>query len=155
MFKNEIDIRLKYEKFIKKVCETNIVYALKSEYGFATSKSNNFEDEDSEPIVMICFWSEKELANSCAINEWKEYELTEINLVEFIESWCIGMANDGLLIGINFDQSLFGFEIEPLEIVLIFINELRNNKIELKFRNYKNIEDLEIELKKEKKWNKI
>ena len=55
MLKNHIDVRLKHEKFIKRVCETNIVYGLKSKEGFATSSSNDFEDEDGEPIGIICF----------------------------------------------------------------------------------------------------
>lgn len=50
MFKNHIDVKLKHEKFVTKVCETNLVYGLENEDGFATSSSNDLEDEDGEPI---------------------------------------------------------------------------------------------------------
>ncbi|WP_278022073.1 DUF2750 domain-containing protein [Flavobacterium ginsengisoli] len=73
MFKNHIDIKLKHKKFIKEVCETEIVFALKSKNGFATSYSNEFEDEDGEPIGIICFWSKEIMAKICAKNEWDDY----------------------------------------------------------------------------------
>ncbi|ESU24657.1 hypothetical protein FLJC2902T_31890 [Flavobacterium limnosediminis JC2902] len=147
MFKNHIDIRLKHEKFIKKVCETNIVYGLESEDGFATSSSNDLEDEDGEPIGIICFWSEKALANSCVKNNWEEYKPTEINLAEFIENWCIGIDNDGLLIGTNFDQNMFGHEVEGYELILELIDELKKNKKELEFQKFENLADLETQIK--------
>lgn len=146
MLKNHIDVRLKHEKFIKRVCETNIVYGLESKEGFATSSSNDFEDEDGEPVGIICFWSEKALANSCIKNGWEEYKLAEINLSEFIENWCIGMDNDELLVGTNFDQNMFGFEIEPFDLILELVEELKTNKKELEFLKFENLVDLENQI---------
>ena len=146
MLKNHIDVRLKHEKFIKRVCETNIVYGLESEEGFATSSSNDFEDEDGEPIGIICFWSEKALANSCIKNGWEEYKLAEISLSEFIENWCIGMDNDELLVGTNFDQNMFGFEIDPFDLILELVEELKTNKKELEFLKFENLADLEKQI---------
>jgi hypothetical protein len=146
MLKNHIDVRLKHEKFTKRVCETNIVYGLESEEGFATSSSNDFEDEDGEPIGIICFWSEKALANSCIKNGWEEYKLTEISLSEFIENWCIGMDNDELLVGTNFDQNMFGFEIDPFDLILELVEELKTNKKELEFLKFENLADLENQI---------
>lgn len=148
MLKNHIDVRLKHEKFIRRVCETNIVYGLESEEGFASSSSNDFEDEDGEPIGIICFWSEKAYANSCIKNGWKEYKLTEISLSEFIENWCIGMDNDVLLVGTNFDQNMFGFEIEPFDLIIELVEELKINKKELDFLKFENLADLENQINK-------
>jgi len=148
MFKNHIDVRLKHEKFIKSVCETNSVYGLACEDGFATSSSTNFEDEAGEPVGIICFWSEKALANSCIKNGWKEYKLTEISLAEFIENWCIGMDNDELLVGTNFDQNMFGFEIEPFDLMIELVEELKTTKKELEFLKFKNLADLEDQINK-------
>lgn len=147
MLKNHIDIRLKHEKFVKQVCETTIVYGLESEDGFATSSSNDFEDEDGEPVGIICFWSEKALAKSCAKDDWKGYETTEIDLAEFIENWCIGIDNDELLVGTNFDQNMFGFEVEGYELILELVEELKKNKKELEFQKFENLEDLETQIK--------
>ena len=148
MFKNHIDVRLKHEKFVKRVCETNIVYVLEDEDGFATSSSNNLEDEDGEPIGILCFWSEKALAKSCVKNGWEEYEPTEIDLTEFIENWCIGIDKDELLVGTNFDQNMFGFEIEGYELILELVEELKKNKNELEFQKFENLEDLENHIRK-------
>lgn len=147
MLKNHIDVRLKHEKFVKKVCETSIVYGLEDEDGFATSSSNDLEDENGVPIGIICFWSDKALAKSCVKNGWEEYEPTEINLAEFIENWCIGIDNDELLVGTNFDQNMFGFEIEGYELILELIDELKKNKKELEFQKFENIEDLENQIR--------
>jgi hypothetical protein len=147
MFKNHIDLKLKHEKFVKKVCETNLVYGLENEDGFATSSSNDLEDEDGKPIGIICFWSEKALAKSGIKNGWEEYEPTEINQAEFIENWCIGIDNDELLVGTNFDQNMFGYEIEGYELILELIEELKKKNKELDFEKFENLEDLEVQIR--------
>lgn len=151
MFKNHIDIRLNHEKFIKKVCETNIVYGLKNEVGFATSSSNEVKDKNGEPFKIICFWSEEIRARVCAKNVWKNYQTVEIELNNFIENWCIGMNNDGLRVGTNFDQNMFGYEIEGYDIILELINELKSSKKELKFKKFESIKDLETQIKEASK----
>lgn len=139
-------IKTRHEKFVKNVCETNIVYGLKSKDGFATSDSNDQEDEDGEPIGIICFWSEKALANACIKDDWAEYQVAEITLSEFIENWCIGMNNDNLLAGTNFDHNLSGFEIEPLELALELIKELKANKNNITLRKFTGLNDLEKQI---------
>ena len=143
MHQDHITVKLRHEKFIKKVCETNIVYGLESEEGFATSNSNDFDDENDEPIGIICFWSEKALANSCIKNSWVDYRVAEIPLSEFIENWCVGMNNDCLLVGTNFDQNMFGFEIEPLELILELVKELKINKSNITFQKFDDLDDAE------------
>lgn len=148
MFKNHTDVKLKHEKFVKDVCETNIVYGLKNEHGFATTISNDLEYENGDPVGIICFWSESALANSCIKDVWEKYKITEINLAEFIENWCIGIDNDQLLVGTNFDQNMFGYEADGYELALELVTELKKNNIELKLNIFKSLEDLESQLKK-------
>ena len=148
MFQDSITIKNRHQKFIKTVSENGIVYGLKSRNGFATSISTQFEDDDENPIGMICFWAEKVRAKSCAKNEWKKYKVTEIQLAEFMENWCVGMANDGLLIGTQFDQNLFGHEIEPLNLILELTSEFKSTGKDLDFRKFNGIEDLEKQVKK-------
>ena len=95
---------------------------------------------------MICFWAEKVRAKSCAKDEWKKHKVTEIPLAEFMENWCIGMANDGLLIGTQFDQNLFGYEIEPLDLIIELTTELKLIGKELTFRKFNGIADLETQV---------
>lgn len=87
------------------------------------------------------------MSKSCVKNGWEEYEPTEIDLAEFIENWCIGIDNDELLVGTNFDQNMFGYEIEGYELILELIKELKKNKKELDFEKFENLEDLETQIR--------
>lgn len=147
MMQNSILVHQRYEKFVKKVSDTEIVYALKNKEGYATSSSVHFEDENGNPIGLICFWGEMARAKSCIKKEWKSYKVVEIPLTEFIENWCIGMENDDLLMGIEFDQNMYGFEAEPLEVILDLVKEVKLLGKDLKFRNFKGVTDLEKKVK--------
>ncbi|SEE58276.1 Protein of unknown function [Tenacibaculum sp. MAR_2010_89] len=147
MLQNHITVKNRHKKFIKTICETEIVYGLKNKKGFATSSSVHYDDENGEPAGMICFWAEKARAKSCIKDGWKKYQVTEIRLSEFMENWCIGMENDGLLIGTQFDQNMFGFEAEPLELILDLSSELNSLGKELDLKKFDGIADLEKQVK--------
>jgi len=142
MLQDSILIRQRYDRFIRKVTETENVWVLKSKTGFATSSSNNIEKDDGDSIEVICFWSEKALAKSCAKDEWSEYEPIQIPLNEFIESWCIGMYYDGLIVGINLDQNMFGYESAPLELIVEIIKEIKTTNKKILLEEYSNIDEL-------------
>lgn len=146
MLQDSITLKNRHLKFIKTVSDSEIVYCLKNKNGFATSSSTQYEDDNGNPIGMICFWAEKVLAKSCAKDEWKKYKVTKIPLTEFIENWCIGIANDGLLVGTQFDQNLFGYEAEPLELILELTTELKLVRKNLNYRKFNGIEDLEKQI---------
>lgn len=148
MMQDSIITKQRHERFIKKVCETGVVWGLENNEGLATSSSDEYEDNDGEPIGLICFWSEKALAKSCIMDDWNDYEPVEISLSNFIENWCIGMSNDGLLIGSNFDQNMFGFEVDPLELIIDLSKELNNQKREIKLDKYNHINVLIDEIEK-------
>lgn len=148
MLQDAIVTKQRHEGFIKRVCESEVVWCLENEEGFANTSSNDFEDENEEPLGLICFWSEKALASGCAKEEWEGYEPVEIPLNEFIESWCIGMANDNLMVGTNFDQNMFGYEIDPLELIVDLDEELKALGKELSLQNYPQMDVLVNEVKK-------
>jgi len=147
MLQDSIVIEKRHKKFIKTVCKSGIVYGLKNEDGFATSSSVQYEDENEEPIGLICFWAEKAFAKSCIKDDWDEYLITEIQLSDFMENWCVGMRNDGLLVGTEFDQNMFGYESEPLELVLDLILELKNLGRELEFQKFNGLDDFAEQIK--------
>lgn len=146
MIQDSITIENRHKRFLKVVCKTGIVYGLECEDGFATSSSVHYEDEDENPIGIICFWAEKALAKSCTKSDWAGYEIVEIPLTEFIENWCIGMDGDRLLVGTEFDQNMFGFEADPLELIVDLLNELEANNKQLKFNKFKNNSDLKAQV---------
>lgn len=147
MLQDQITLKTRHRNFVKKVSEKEIVYALKTNEGYATSSSNELEDEKGNPVEIICFWSDISIAKSCIENEWSEYEVCELNLSDFLENWCIGMSNDGLLIGTNFDKNLFGYEIEPLDLVLEIISELNTLDRQIELKKFNGIQDLEYQIK--------
>ena len=147
MFQDSTTLKNRHLKFIKTVSESEVVYGLESKNGFATSSSNQYEDDDGNPVGLICFWAEKVRAKSCTKDGWRKYEVTKIPLAEFMENWCVGMANDGLLIRTQFDQNLFGHEVEPLELILELTTELKSIGKELNFVKFNEISDLEEQAK--------
>jgi len=140
-------IENRYQKFIKTVCETGIVYALQNHEGFATSASAHYENERGKPVDILCFWGEGARAKSCTINHWANYQITEIALVDFIENWGVGMENDGILAGIEFDQNMFGYEAKPLDLILALVAEIKATNKELPLQKFENIADLEEQAK--------
>tara|TARA_R110002153_G_scaffold121318_3_gene266839 strand:+ start:1439 stop:1897 length:459 start_codon:yes stop_codon:yes gene_type:complete len=137
----------RYQKFIKTVCETDIVYALQNHEGFATSASVQYDDENDRPVGVLCFWAESGRAKSCSINHWENYQLTEIALTDFIENWGVGMENDGILAGIEFDQNMFGYEAKPLDLILDLVAEIKTTKKSISFQKFDGIADLEEQAK--------
>lgn len=142
MLQDTITLEERYKKFIETVCETEVIWGLKNEDGFATSDSTEFEDEDGFPLDLICFWSQKALAKACAIEAWDDYVPTEIPLSEFIENWCVGMSDDGVFAGIDFDSNMFGYEQETLQVVLDLHAELKKHNKSILFKKFKHIEEL-------------
>lgn len=147
MIQDSILIEKRHKRFIKTVCESKTVYSLKNKEGYATSSSVHFEDDEGKPIGLICFWAEKPLAKSCIKDSWTNYKLSKIQLSDFMENWCIGMENDELLIGTEFDQNMFGFETEPMELILNLVTELKSIGKDLSFKKFNGIIDLEKQVK--------
>lgn len=147
MLQDQMTLKNRYSDFIKQVSDSEIVYALKGDKGYATSYSSEMEDEDGDAVQLVCFWSNESYAKSCIENEWSDYSIDTLSLNDFLENWCLGMNSEGIIVSINFDNNLFGFEIEPLKIILEIIEELTKNGKSLTLRNFKNIEDLKIQVK--------
>lgn len=140
-------IESRHKRFIRTVCASEIVFGLENQDGFASSSSNHYEDEDENPVGIICFWAERALAQSCIEQNWSDYKTVEIPLAEFMENWCVGMANDELLVGTEFDRNLFGYEADPLELILELSAELTSLGKDLHFHKYNGLADLTRQVK--------
>ena len=142
MLQDAITMEKRYRQFIETVCKTGKVWALKTEEGFATSDSNEYETEEGEALALFCFWSEQASAKACAVEDWNNYVPEEIPLPNFIEHWCVGMSDDETLAGINFDSHMSGHEQEPLQLVLDIAAELKKQHKTLSFEKFQRIEEL-------------
>ena len=130
------DTAAEYKKFIEGVAASKLVWGLKNKQGFANTNSS--EDDESS---VIPFWSERAYAKACASGEWKGYVPTEIPVAEFIESWCMEMAEEEIVVGVNWDANLYGTESEALNLALDVLNRLAAINSAISFSNYKSINE--------------
>jgi hypothetical protein len=100
----------RHERFVRQVVETREVWGLQSNEGWCVSQSTgeNYQDCPAQP-----FWSNSAHAAVCANADWAEYEPAAIPLFKFIIAWLTGLAEDGVLVGTNWNKNLVGHEIEP------------------------------------------
>ena len=150
MFKNSIDIKNKHKRFLKEVCESKEVWTLGNDSGYVSSESNHYDDEDENPLLLQVFWSTPKDARVCSRNTWKAegFELKNIPLSDFIEFWCVGMHNDDIIVGTNFDHQLFGYEITPLDLAIELLELLNIKEENLEFEDFEGNNDLLTLVKK-------
>ncbi|QIL75074.1 DUF2750 domain-containing protein [Hymenobacter sp. HDW8] len=141
MLQDASTTKYKHKKFVERVVEFDTVWALESEDGWATSSSNEFEDAEVFP-----FWSDRTYAKATAKEDWAHYNPSGMPLSDFLEDWLIGMYNDGILAGTNWDANAFGKENEPLDLALEIINELKAKNRNLSFRKFSSLEDYESQV---------
>lgn len=132
----------RYHNFIKRVCYAEQVWALKTSEGYAMSDSAEYMTEEGESLPLFCFWSEKPLAEACRVDGWSVYRPTPIPLADFIENWCVAMSDEEALAGIDFDQDMYGYEQEPLQLVLDLESELSRQHKTLSYQKFANLGEL-------------
>jgi hypothetical protein len=105
--------------FFEEAVSTGCVWGLQhSDESWALSASEKHPDTNVMP-----FWSQPEYAQCHATDDWADHEVVAISLEEFLEDWLLGMHNDVVLVGINWDAELEGEEHEPLDVLDTFENE--------------------------------
>ncbi len=131
-----------YNTFITQVIENKVVYHLKKNKEQAVCSSNVFFiEETDESLPVFPFWSDKTMAEKCRKEEWLSYQVTEIPIVEFMEFWCLGMFEDGVVAGINFDENLYGNEEIPTKLLQDLLTQAEKTNTSLAFKNFKTIKD--------------
>ena len=126
----------RYSLFIAKVAASKIVWGLQNKKGWANSHA-----ADNEETTVVPFWSERAYAKACAKDDWRDYTATEVPLTDFLESWCLGMADDDLLAGINWDANMFGKEVNPLNLAVDILEQLKVIKSAIKFADHASIDE--------------
>jgi hypothetical protein len=137
-------IESKYNQFVERVAATKLVWGLKSKTGWA-----NTESAEDDEVTVIPFWSERAYAKICARDDWKSYSPTEVPLSIFLEDWCMGMAENDTLAGINWDANMLGKELDALELIVDVLNRLKAINSAIKFVNYSSIDEFIAEISEE------
>jgi hypothetical protein len=125
-----------YKQFIEQATTTKLVWGLKNKNGWANSHSATTED-----VTVIPFWSDKTLARASAKDEWKSYLPVHIPLAEFLESWCMEMAEEDILMGVNWDANMHGAESGAAQVALDILNQLNSMAANISLTNYATIND--------------
>lgn len=108
------------DRFIVEALENGCVWGLQGDQGWALCDSETRDDTDVMPL-----WSQESFARLHCQDDWKDYSPVAIELEEFLEDWLTGMHEDVLLVGVNWNASMEGEELEPLDLLEEFEQELQ------------------------------
>ncbi|MCL9783137.1 DUF2750 domain-containing protein [Vibrio sp. S4M6] len=109
------DTQANLELFVQESKSTQLVWGLRNEEGWLSCESTEFENSEVMP-----FWSNKADAETHNVEEWEEFDVLEIPLDIFVEDWLLTLAEDGVLIGTNWNAQLDGKEVEPEELAKMY-----------------------------------
>lgn len=107
------------DRFIVEAMEMGCVWGLEGPDGWALSGSDAHDEVDVMP-----FWSQESFARAHCQDDWQAYRPVAIDLEEFLEDWLPGMHEDVLLVGVNWNEELDGEELEPLDLLEEFEQEM-------------------------------
>jgi Protein of unknown function (DUF2750) len=107
------------DRFIVESMERGCVWGLQGSDGWALSESETRDGVDVMP-----FWSQEHFAQMHCQDDWEDYHSVAIELEEFLEDWLPGMHEDVMLVGVNWNAELEGDELEPLDLLEEFEEEI-------------------------------
>lgn len=107
------------DRFIVEALEKGCVWGLEGPEGWALTGSEKYQQSDVMPL-----WSAEELAQCHCRDEWADYRAVAIELEELLDDWLTGMHQDELLVGVNWNADLEGEEMEPLDLLQEFEQEM-------------------------------
>ena len=99
------------DAFINEVKESQTLWALqaKGQDDWVVLDSVNYQDSEVMPL-----WSSQQLAQVHCVDEWQEYIPAQISLADWLEFWIEDLNEDGIIIGVNWQDEQF-VEVELAE----------------------------------------
>ncbi len=117
MTKLTADIQANRDLFVAETQETQTVWGLCNEEGdWLSVESSEFADSEVMP-----FWSNEADAVVQCEEEWSEFTPTLLPLDVFVQDWMVTLAEDGVLVGLNWNCELEGVEVEPSDVVKLYL----------------------------------
>lgn len=99
------------ERFVEEACENlNLFGLFHEDEGWANCHAH--DNEDAEAVYL--FWSDEKSAAKLQTEEWATYKVTPIHLGVFLDSWLDGMQKQKVFAGVNWNEELYGLEIEAM-----------------------------------------
>ena len=105
--------------FIEDVKQHQAVWGLQDESGegWVVCDSSEFEDADVMPL-----WSTEAQAKIHCTEEWVNYKPVAIALTELLEFWISDLNDDGVLIGLNWQEDHDCLELDPIRLAKSLVN---------------------------------
>ncbi|XXQ69077.1 DUF2750 domain-containing protein [Neisseriaceae bacterium B1] len=133
----EIDFDPAYQQFIQTLVRQREVFTLlDAEEYYAECPSEVYDDNLGEPVAVYCFWETAQAAQICQNEEWSSYHLAVLDLEEFMSEVLLEMDEDEHLVGVAFDEQLFGTEVEPMELLADLLTEIEAQNQQDTFETY-------------------
>lgn len=106
------------EQYLKNA-ESFVDQAIKQEklFGLFDEKqgwANCHAHDNKDAKAVYLFWSSPTLAAKLQNQEWADYKVEAISLSVFLDSWLDGMQKKQVFAGVNWDENLYGLEIEAM-----------------------------------------
>ncbi len=98
------------QAFLKDAVLGGFVWGLEDEEGWALAESAG------GGAAAFPLWSSEGGASACADGDWADYTPSAVSLDDLLEHWLPSMQRDGYHVGVNWDASLEGVEVPPLEL---------------------------------------
>jgi hypothetical protein len=131
-----------HKTFIENIVSSGQVWGVASNSGFVKTTSKEFEN-----VEVIPFWSDEQNAAAVIKNGWEQYSSRSIPLSEFLENWLVGMYNEDILVGTDWNINMTGEEHEPLELAIEIADKLIEAGQGQSFEKYKDINDYQAQVK--------
>ena len=109
----------RYKYLIKKIADNEVFYTL-------LNSENDYAISELENHFLIPFWSAKEFAESCLIDNWKTFKITEISLDDFEEKMIDFLNENNYLMNMFPIENKTGFIVDVNEFVRDLNDELEN-----------------------------
>lgn len=100
------------DDFMTQVQTSQTLWALQDQdsEGWVVLDSINFENADVMPV-----WSNSELAKKHCVDEWENYMPKAISIADWLEFWVEDLAEDNVLIGVQWSDGGEYLELELAE----------------------------------------
>lgn len=126
-------------KKIEQICLSQSIYVLKDEETYASVESLFETDDEQLPIEAMCIWSSLEKAKNNQIDDWSNYQTVKISIEDFLENWCIGVFNDGLVFCLDLNLENDTVEIQPLDLAYQIAKKLQEQKQNIHLEKFKDL----------------
>jgi len=109
------------ENFVETIVANELLFGLFDEkLGWANCHAH--DNQDAQAVYL--FWSDKKRAEKLQNEEWANYNVEPISLTVFLDSWLDGMQNQQVFAGTDWNEDLYGLEIEAMVLKNAIIEKM-------------------------------